>query len=173
MNLYIAYGSNLNLEQMNYRCCGARVIGTGRIKNYTLVYRGSKTGAYATIIPKIGKVVPVAVWEINAEHEKRLDIYEGFPTFYYKKNLWVTLNNGKRIRGTAYIMFDEAKVGKPSERYLEVCRQGYIDMGLDLRKFEESINRNAWERIYQKIGTEQKLKKSNTPDTETKMGPHK
>ena len=147
MSLYIAYGSNLNLEQMNYRCPGAKVIGAGKIKNYELVYRGSKTGAYATIIPKVGKVVPVAVWEINAEHDKRLDVYEGFPTFYYKKDLWVTLNSGKRIQGMAYLMFDGAKVGKPSKHYLEVCRQGYIDNGLDLKKFEESIAKNTMERI--------------------------
>lgn len=142
MSLYIAYGSNLNLKQMAYRCPGAKIICKGRIKNYALVYRGSKTGAYATIIPQTGKVVPVVVWEINAEHERRLDAYEGYPTFYYKKNLYVTSEDGRRFYAMAYIMFDEAKVGRPSETYLEVCRQGYFDNGLDIKKFNASIQRN-------------------------------
>lgn len=143
--LYIAYGSNLHLEQMAYRCPGAKVIFKGVVKDYTLVYRGSKTGAYATIIPCKGDYVPVAVWAINEYHEQCLDRYEGFPTFYYKKDLYVNLENGERIKAMAYIMFDGAKVGKPSMHYLETCSQGYLDNGLDMVKFEESIIRNRKE----------------------------
>lgn len=137
--LYIAYGSNLHKEQMSYRCPGAKIVCTGIIKNYKLVYRGSKTGAYATIIPKKGDHVPVAVWEINSFHERSLDRYEGFPTFYYKKTLMVNADNGKRFKAMAYIMFDGAKPGRPSDYYLDVCSQGYLDCGLDMTKFEESI----------------------------------
>lgn len=148
---YIAYGSNLNLEQMKYRCPGAKVLYKGIIKNYSLVYRGSKTGAYATVIPKKGDFVPVAVWEINDEHERRLDTYEGYPSFYYKKNLYVTLENGRRIRAMAYIMFDGAEVGEPSDTYLKVCLQGYQDNGLDINKLDESIDRNIDELKQKRI----------------------
>lgn len=143
--LYIAYGSNLHKEQMSYRCPGAKVVYTGRVENYALVYRGSKTGAYATIIPCKGDYVPVAVWEISATDELRLDRYEGFPTFYYKKNIEVTLNDGQTISAMAYIMFDAALPGVPSMTYLETCSQGYLDCGLDMMKFEESIARNRIE----------------------------
>jgi hypothetical protein len=140
--LYIAYGSNLHKEQMAFRCPGAKVKYTGIVENYALVYRGSKTGAYATIIPCEGEHVPVAVWEINEDHELSLDIYEGFPRFYHKEDLEVTLNNGRKIKAMAYIMFKEAKPGYPSMRYLETCSQGYLDCGLDMTKFEESMIRN-------------------------------
>lgn len=143
--LYIAYGSNMHLEQMASRCPGAKVICTGIIENYALVYRGSKTGAYATIIPCKGDHVPVVIWDINSDHERRLDIYEGFPTFYYKKDLTVTLEDGRKIKAMAYIMFDAAKVGKPSMYYLETCSQGYLANNLDMVKFEESIVRNQKE----------------------------
>lgn len=143
--LYIAYGSNLHKEQMAFRCPGAKVKYTGVVKNYALVYRGSKTGAYATIIPCEGEHVPVAVWEINEDHEVSLDIYEGFPRFYQKEDLEVTLKDGRNIKAMAYIMFKEAKPGYPSMRYLETCSQGYLDQGLDMMKFEESIIRNRRE----------------------------
>lgn len=143
--LYIAYGSNLHKEQMAFRCPGAQVICTGVVEDYALMYRGSKTGAYATIIPCKGEYVPVAVWEINEDHEISLDIYEGFPRFYQKEELEVTLENGRKIKAMAYIMFEEAKPGYPSMRYLETCSQGYIDCGLDMTKFEESIIRNREE----------------------------
>ena len=81
---YIAYGSNLNVQQMRYRCPGARVVGISVIKGYELLYKGSKTGSYLTIEKKKDGIVPVAVWEVTADDEKRLDAYEGYPNFYYK-----------------------------------------------------------------------------------------
>ena len=38
--LYIAYGSNINLEQMAYRCPHSKVIGTSEIKDFELEFRG-------------------------------------------------------------------------------------------------------------------------------------
>ena len=34
--LYIAYGSNINLEQMAYRCPNSKVIGKEMLKGYEL-----------------------------------------------------------------------------------------------------------------------------------------
>ena len=84
---YLAYGSNLNIRQMRYRCPGAKPIGITAIPDYELLYKGSKTGAYLTIEPKKNSIVPIAVWEVTEADEKRLDVYEGCPTFYYKKEV--------------------------------------------------------------------------------------
>lgn len=143
--LYIAYGSNLHLEQMAYRCPDAKVLCKGIIEDYTLVFRGSKTGAYATVIPKKGDHVPVVIWKISEDDERSLDRYEGFPTFYYKKNLRVKIDRGDRFEAMAYIMFDEAKPGIPTMRYLETCSQGYLDNNLDMMKFEEFMANNKRE----------------------------
>ena len=35
---YIAYGSNLNIRQMRYRCPGAKPIGISAIPDYELLY---------------------------------------------------------------------------------------------------------------------------------------
>ena len=37
--LYVAYGSNLNLEQMARRCPTAKVVGIGVLKDYQLTFR--------------------------------------------------------------------------------------------------------------------------------------
>jgi hypothetical protein len=50
--LYIAYGSNLNLAQMADRCPTARVIGKSEMKGWRLLFKGSRTGAVATVEPK-------------------------------------------------------------------------------------------------------------------------
>lgn len=53
---YIAYGSNLNRAQMALRCPDAKVVGTGEIKDYELLFRGNRNGAVATVEPKKGRV---------------------------------------------------------------------------------------------------------------------
>ncbi|MEF9961131.1 MAG: gamma-glutamylcyclotransferase family protein [Erysipelotrichaceae bacterium] len=133
---YIAYGSNLNIRQMRMRCPLAQIIGTAEISDYELLFKGSQSGAYLTIEPKIGASVPVAVWSVTAEDEAALDCYEGFPTFYYKKEIQLPIKGIKsgRIRTRdcfVYIMHEERSIGIPSLAYVSVCLEGYISFGFD------------------------------------------
>ena len=75
---YVAYGSNLSVEQMAIRCPDATIIGTGKIWDYKLVFR-----FHADIEKSKGSYVPVLVWKISKADEKRLDIYEGVSSGYY------------------------------------------------------------------------------------------
>ena len=79
---YLAYGSNLNRKQMQMRCPGAKVIGTALLEGYELLFKGSKTGFYLTIEPKTDGGVAVAVWEVTAEAEQRLDSCDGGAVCY-------------------------------------------------------------------------------------------
>ena len=81
MKYYLAYGSNLNMEQMARRCPGAEPIGAALLPNSELVFRRG----FLTIEPKQGSSVPVGIWRISDENEKALDRYEGFPKFYRKE----------------------------------------------------------------------------------------
>lgn len=90
--LYVAYGSNLNIRQMKYRCPGAKLYGRGVIEDYALQFKGQPHGAFATIAPKEGASVPVAVWEISEKNEQALDRYEGYPSHYFKQNVPVQLD---------------------------------------------------------------------------------
>ena len=54
---YVAYGSNLNLEQMSYRCPNSKVVGAGMLKGWRLLFN-----SYATILPDESAETPVAVW---------------------------------------------------------------------------------------------------------------
>lgn len=77
--LYIAYGSNMNLQQMAYRCPTAKVKGVGSIIGWNLVFRGNSGGAVATIETYKKGNVPVVIWDIKPNDEKALDRYEGYP----------------------------------------------------------------------------------------------
>ena len=141
---YIAYGSNLNIRQMSYRCPGAKILGTGFIKDYRLLFKGSKTGSYLTIEKEKGKSVPVAVWKITEEHEKRLDVYEGYPTFYYKQEMEIDvigIRTQKKYHKKAfvYIMHEDRKIGIPYPEYVRGCLEGYNTFGFSPRYLEEAI----------------------------------
>ena len=70
---YLAYGSNLNMKQMQFRCPDARIVGTAEIPNYQLLFKGSKTGSYLTIEPKQSCTVPAAVWSVSERDELALE----------------------------------------------------------------------------------------------------
>ena len=54
--LNAAYGSNLSVSQMAYRCPEAKIVGTGKINDYKLVFR-----YHADIEKSVGSYVPVLV----------------------------------------------------------------------------------------------------------------
>ena len=142
---YVAYGSNLNVRQMMMRCPTARVIGTSVIQDYRLMFKGSQTGSYLTIEPEKGAQVPVGIWEVSAADERSLDIYEGYPTFYYKKELQLPIKgirSGKvRVRDAfVYIMHEERMLGTPSSTYMRTCMVGYRDFGFDCASLFEAYD---------------------------------
>ena len=141
---YIAYGSNLNTLQMRMRCPSAKVIGTSEIPDYRLLFKGSRTGAYLTIEPFEGGSVPVAVWSVTAEDEISLDRYEGFPRFYQKAEMELTvadIRTGRKQKRTAfvYIMDESRPLRIPTKYYLAICRQGYETFGFDQEKLTDAL----------------------------------
>lgn len=142
--LYIAYGSNLNLVQMAARCPSAKIYAKGILNNWKLVFRGTEKNSHATIERKTGSVVPVLVWEIQPEDEYRLDIYEGYPRYYFKKNIMVYIEGRKR-KAMAYIMDERQLPGRPSASYIETIRKGYADNNMDISVLEKSLEVNSIE----------------------------
>ena len=127
---YIAYGSNMDERQMATRCRDAVLVGTGFIQGYELLFKGSLTACYATIEPKVGSCVPVTLWPISKADEKRLDRYEGYPTFYYKRDVEVQTKDGT-ITGLVYIMHEDRHCGVPFPWYYEQMDRDYQKFGFD------------------------------------------
>jgi len=143
--IYIAYGSNLNIKQMQQRCPGVKIHSKSELKDYKLVYRYSSSGAYATIIRSAGSYVPVVLYKISEKHEHILDQYEGCPVYYEKKEIFVKLGNNQVVEGITYIMPDSAELGKPKTEYLEKIKEGYKYHNLNINVFLASIEENLRE----------------------------
>lgn len=130
--LYIAYGSNLNKEQMNYRCPDSEFVGVGTIPHYRLEFRH-----VLTIVSCPGSSVPVAVWNISAKDESKLDLFEAAPRLYRQEQLHVNFADGTGCSGMAYVM-NGGYLAPPSTSYYDIVARGFRDCGLD-----ESILRQA------------------------------
>ena len=140
--IYAAYGSNMNLEQMLHRCPGAKVIGVGEVANYKLSFRGRGTGVANIERSKEG-TVPIVLWEITLMCEKTLDIYEGYPRLYVKRDIEVVTEN-EVITAMAYVMCKkyERLPAKPGLYYLDIIRQGYVDNRIPLATLDEAVAEN-------------------------------
>ena len=133
---YIAYGSNLHFDQMKRRCPTAIFVGTSKIKGYRLAFRGC-----ATIEPFSEASVPIGIWIIDQNAEKALDKYEGFPVYYRKEYMNITLD-GKTITAMVYIMNEDIRpYNRPTDSYFNILIQGYRNTGLDETYLYEALNR--------------------------------
>lgn len=136
--IYIAYGSNMSEAQMAQRCPDATLAGTGRVNGYELLFKGSLTGCYATIEKKADAFVPVVLWRISAADERRLDAYEGFPRFYYKKEVEVETDDGT-VRGLVYIMHEDRRFGIPETWYYQNMERDYHKFGFDIAVLRKGL----------------------------------
>ena len=113
--LYFAYGSNINLDQMAYRCPDAQEVGPVTLENYELLFR---RGGFATIAPKEGETVVGLLWSITPGCERSLDRYEGYPRFYDKRMVTVRDSEGRSLSVMAYIMDERFREPMlPSDSY--------------------------------------------------------
>lgn len=136
--LYLAYGSNMNLEQMDYRCPNSNVVCNGKLEGYRLVFN-----IHADVVKSSNKndFVPVVVWNIADEDWYRLDMYEGYPSYYIKETVNVILENGKCEKAVVYVMADKRKgICPPYQNYFDCVEKGYIENGIDVTYLYEALN---------------------------------
>jgi hypothetical protein len=127
MKLYFAYGANLNLQGMRFRCPAARPVSAFLLHDYRLAFSG-----VATVQPCPGATVSGALWEITDNCEDNLDVFEGFPFLYSK--IYLTQGNQEFM---AYVMNDDPPAG-PSRSYFNTIREGYQDWDLPIAELERA-----------------------------------
>lgn len=123
---YIAYGSNLNKDQMALRCPDAKFLGKGMLQDYRLVFKSVADVEYC-----FDEMVDIGIWEITDKCLKALDVYEGYPSLYGRKEYDVIDQNGDVVKGIMYTM-NRCEYAMPSEYYLNTIMEGYLDCNIKL-----------------------------------------
>ena len=157
--LYFAYGSNINLEQMEHRCPDAQIVGPVTLENYELQFRGH---GFATVAPKEGSVVHGLLWKLPPVSEQTLDRYEGYPRHYTKEQVSVRTADGAAVSVMVYVMAEPLcrQPALPSPGYYHAIQQGFESNGLPVEALEEAWNRTIDEVWSGKVDRPQKRNKA-------------
>ena len=116
IDLYFAYGSNMDEEQMAYRCPGASVVGLCTLEDMKFVL---DSAGVASIIPYKGCHVTGMVWRVAKRDVVSLDRYEGISYGCYRKEYIKVSVNGQQREALVYLSNrDTANAGS---------RTGYMD----------------------------------------------
>ena len=139
--LYFAYGANLNLDGMTYRCPGFKPIAPAILPNYRFAFKG-----VADVEPMHGENVYGALYLLKHKHMKALDRFEGYPNLYIKKQLLIKVLDGLEpdnfTLATVYVMRDREKYAEPSTGYLKTILTGCKQWELP-KDYQEEILRRA------------------------------
>ena len=109
--LYFAYGSNMNLNQMVFRCPDAQVVDTRPVGGIPPRFRMNGGGhGVATILPdgQLCRWRPLAYLERD---EQSLDLHEGFPRLYGKEPVTVVDPDGQK--GSHGLYHEQPLQGRP------------------------------------------------------------
>ncbi len=112
---YFAYGSNMDLAQMQQRCPGARVLGSAVLVGYRF---GINARGYATVIPDPLQKVHGLVWMITPLHQMTLDHHESVPDHYTRQTMPIQWPQGDQHDMLIYVAVN-ASPGRPQPGYLE------------------------------------------------------
>ena len=119
-NLYFAYGSSINQEQMAFKCSDASTAALAYVRNSKSVINSS---GVATIIPASGLVERGILRRISKSDEDELDIYEGVYSNLYTKEICVVSVGNEDVDSLLYIATN-SEFGNPWENYLEIIIDG-------------------------------------------------
>ena len=136
VKLYFAYGMNTNKEEMAYRCPTAVPLGKAVLPGYRFEFK-----SFATIVPSPKEQVEGVLWTITDTDESALDVLEGYPEFYDKKNVSVIHNEIDYIAMT-YIMGPREQGYAPSDGYYSMVSEGYQTFGLSQKQLLDAKNRS-------------------------------
>ena len=148
--MYFAYGSNMNLDQMAYRCPAAEAVCTAKLEGYELFFAGRPGNGVASIRPKQGGTVVGMLWKLTEACEKSLDHYEGFPALYGKETVRVRGSDGTEHRVTAYTMQEPYSriPAMPSMGYLAGILAGCEQNGIDEKTILRAVLATLEDKLY-------------------------
>lgn len=143
--LYFAYGSNMNVRQMAYRCPDADPVGYMYLDHWRLVFRG-----VADIVPDGKARCPGGVWVISEEDERKLDLYEGVRSGLYRK-VYLPIEafrwQGFEYKWMLVYVMNSTGIFPPSQYYLDGIVEGYRDFHMPEkgRKLLDAALQAAWD----------------------------
>jgi len=110
---------NTNQEEMAYRCPGAHSLGHARLIDHAFRF-----AVHADVVPCSGSYVDGVLWSITDRDLDSLDILEGYPTYYGRDSLRVSIES-RIVQAVCYSMQPGRVDSPPSAGYMNMVLEGY------------------------------------------------
>ena len=132
---YFAYGANLELDGMKYRCPTAKALCSAILKDYRLVFRG-----VADVEPSPGEDVHGALWWITEDDHASLDLFEGVHGGLYRRETVKveTVGLGEVAEVMVYVM-NRGGYDAPAAHYLQTIKAGYRSWQLPIGYLRDAV----------------------------------
>ena len=140
--LYLAYGSNMIVADMDWRCPNAIMLDTFELNDWRLVFHN-----FADVVPDPQSSVPAVLWQITESCLASLDHYEGYPHLYNR--VMIATPQGD---AWMYVMQNNPALALPHARYYAGMMGAYLDLHL-----RRTPLRLAWEEAYAEEKKQERL----------------
>ncbi len=154
-DLYFAYGSNMNLQQIGSRCSRPTVVSIARLADHRLMFYGYSwtwDGALETVEPMIGAEVWGVLFALSRLDWERLDDWQGARMdgcgMYFHSPITVMDQNGYTVGARMYKKDINGIAQDPSREYLEYIVRGAAENGLPAGYIEALMKRTARKAAY-------------------------
>lgn len=129
---YYAYGSNLSLSRMRYRCPDAEPLGPFGIRGWRLEFCGA-TGVANAVEGEKEDWLEGALYKVTAACERWLDKCEGYYPSAPAISTYRKIDFRIPATGEEAFMYlyNHPKPGTPSHHYLSIIKRGYKDWGFN------------------------------------------
>jgi cation transport regulator ChaC len=152
---YFAYGSNMNMKQIQARCTRPELIAVARLAQHRIAFFGhSKVwdGAIETVVPAPDHDVWGVIYALPFSDRDRLDSWQDVRLdgtgAYFHYPARVTDTQGQTHTVLLYKKDQLGKPRKPSREYLECIVQGAVERGLPAEYIEELRQMDAKKAEY-------------------------
>ena len=159
--LYFAYGSNLDIDQMEDRCPGAELVYAATMDGYQIIFTGHsrrRSGGVATIVKRKDATVEGLVFSLTADDVRALDACEGAPFVY--RRIEFEMQEDDRVRPCITYMHRDTDMVAPSHVYYRQIRRAYEDNNFNVAPLHKAVECFAPRR---------RSKRSKAPDMNADM----
>jgi len=148
----VAFGSNTNVDDLD-RYALSHGYPTGCLRFSRLVdapdykiaftkYSNGRDGGVLDLLHSIGHVTTVALFYTNETGLELLRQKEGVPRHYIEKQITVIDAGGGEIQALTYVVVPDRRERfvRPSEEYLNICKEGFEQLGLHTSELEAAAD---------------------------------
>ena len=131
--LMFAYGMNTNHIEMSFRCPDAFALGHARLIDHAFRF-----ATHADVVPCSGSYVDGVLWSITDRDLDSLDILEGYPTYYGRSQVRVSIES-RIVQAVCYSMQPGRSDSPPSNSYMNMVLEGYAQHHVPTEQLWNSV----------------------------------